>query len=165
MTRLVNGLNAERVIFRENCSVDDSARIKRDTDTPLARTINAWMRYADLSVTDIHKRTGLSRATITYIGEAGKEPDVSTLKRIAAELGTTAGALIDAIPPPSAPTPPKLLDRLELLEAARAANLIVSQRVAKHDAALQLLLESEELPKTVRDRMREVLAPSQEGLS
>jgi transcriptional regulator with XRE-family HTH domain len=67
-------------------------------DPTLAAAATAWFEKSELSVTDLHKRTGMSRQTIYRVLD-GLPTGAETLRRFATELGATAGALIDGIMP------------------------------------------------------------------
>lgn len=54
-----------------------------------------WMDRAGVVITDLHKRTGISRETIYRIRRGETLPSLEILDRIARELGTTAGSLAD----------------------------------------------------------------------
>ncbi len=55
--------------------------------------------------------------------------------------------------------------RLRSLEADAEDNLRAFQQVREHDAALHVLLDAEELPRSLRDRLQAALEPAQAGQS
>jgi transcriptional regulator with XRE-family HTH domain len=127
------------------------------------------MTYARLTPTALQKRTGISRETVYAIKKGERLPSIDVLERLANEMGTTAGRMLEGGLPDPKPTPPKNPDvatsRLERLEVGAVAAAKIHEQVARNKSALLLLLRYEGLPETLRDQMRGLLEPSQEGHS
>jgi transcriptional regulator with XRE-family HTH domain len=71
--------------------VQDSGKIARH----LASALETLMKARDVSVTDLHKRTGISRETIYRILRAASLPTTDVLLRLANEFRVSPGALLD----------------------------------------------------------------------
>jgi transcriptional regulator with XRE-family HTH domain len=65
------------------------------TSDRLGASIKTALQNAKLTVTALHKRTGISRETIYRIMRGQTLPSLDVLLRIAAELEVSAGALLD----------------------------------------------------------------------
>ena len=61
----------------------------------LSVALKVAMKARDLTVTDLHKRTGIGRETIYRILRAEALPTTDIIIRLAAELKVSPGALLD----------------------------------------------------------------------
>ncbi len=123
----------------------------------ISGALKRWMDVVDLTVLDLHKRTGIARSTVDEIVRGKRVPSVDTLDRLATELGTTGGQILDGIGPDLGKAMKRygesdLPARLATIEKRVAAFQMVSDRVGALDQAFHLLVNSEALPKIVRDR-------------
>jgi len=61
----------------------------------LSLALNTLMKERDLSITALHKRTGISRETLYRIRRAESLPTTDILLRLASELRVSPGSLLD----------------------------------------------------------------------
>jgi len=67
----------------------------------IGRTVSAWLAASELSIMALHKRTGIARNTLYQICAGNRMPSIDVLERIASELKTSAGVLLDGTLPSS----------------------------------------------------------------
>jgi transcriptional regulator with XRE-family HTH domain len=144
--------------------------------------LRVMREYRGWSYADLAARSGLSSQAIQkYESNPASEPEYFNGLKIARALGVSPWDLAGEHAPESqlkavpgneffAPlqqvesdedrtvTPLTLGARLSALEGQGARHLVVARRVGRLDDALQILLSTEALPETLRDRLREVLA-------
>lgn len=116
-----------RITFETICPMDEAQTAARR----LGETLKVALANAGLSITDMHKRTGISRQTIYRMLDGDTLPSLDVLIRLAAELNVSAGALLDgqvkplrgrpateAIPPLVSQKFSELEERLRRLETS-----------------------------------------------
>lgn len=126
------------------CSVDRDTAI----DERIGAAIKAWLEHAGVSVGSLHKRTGIARNTLYEILKSSRFPSVDVLKRIAPELGTTAGALLDGTFPTTKGAKPQPSDPLVTL---RADVIDVQRKLADFEERVAPALE---LMPAIEDLLR-----------
>lgn len=82
----------------------DNAGVKSADESlkRLGETVSAWMDRLQLSITDLHKQTGISRQTLYRVSKGEVWPTLDVLERLAEAFGITPGALIDGQSPGAA---------------------------------------------------------------
>jgi transcriptional regulator with XRE-family HTH domain len=69
----------------------------------LGKNIRKIRTARNLSMRDLAERVGVSASFISQVEQGKTSPSIATLKKIAVELGTTIGYLIDELPPVEGP--------------------------------------------------------------
>lgn len=97
---------------------------------PVGQSICFWRMKKGLTQAAVAERTGISRPNLSAIEQGARDLTVGTLRRIAAALGTSPGALVDG----AGPEPANLSGKLGRYSLDRIARLAAGQRLKSSDA-------------------------------
>jgi transcriptional regulator with XRE-family HTH domain len=161
---LSTGLSRQRdrdTFLSRSCDTQPSME-ERPRSAAIASAVKAWIEFAGLNPTDLHKRTGIARNTLYEIMAGKRAPSLDVLERIAPEIGTTPGKLVDGVLPTGDATPPArrpvLEDRVDQMDR----DFLESQEAfgrseQRFSELIEILANEPALPEQTRQRLRLVL--------